>query len=101
MVLSSDAGSKESPTSRCSCQTSDVIASFGAFYADHRKMPLREHLFYPELGTRSIGDSCACLHLLVLHQAWWCMDIVSDCLAQDQRHVRFTCIEVRVRHTDC
>jgi len=53
------------------------------------------------LAAGAVRNSGSRMHLLVLREAWRCLDILSDRIAHGERQGSRTPIKIRVRHQDC
>src|SRR5215470_3241347 len=70
-------------------------------HVDHWSLPLRQYLVRAQLAARAVRNPGARLHLLVLREAWRCLDLLPDRIARGERQGSRARIKIRVRHQDC
>jgi hypothetical protein len=64
-------------------------------------LPLRQHLVRARLAAGAGRNPGSRLHLLVLREAWWRLDLLPDRIAHGERQEPGMRIKIRVRHQDC
>ena len=47
-------------------------------HVDLWSLPLRQYLVRARLAAGAVRNSSSRLHLLVLREAWWCLDLLPD-----------------------
>jgi hypothetical protein len=70
-------------------------------HVDLWSLPLRQYLVRARLAVGTIRNPGSRLHLLILREAWRCLDLLPDRIAHGERQGSRTRVKIRVRHQDC
>jgi hypothetical protein len=87
----------------CACHARKIraLSLLRKSYVDLRSLPLRQYLVRARLATGTVRNPSSRVHLLVLREAWRCLDLLSDRIAHGERQRSRTRIKIRFRHQNC
>jgi hypothetical protein len=88
-------------TAQCRARKIRTLSLLRKSYVHLRSLPLRQYLVCARLATGTVRNSSSRVHLLVLREAWRCLDLLSDRIAHGERQRSRTRIKIRFRHENC
>jgi hypothetical protein len=68
-------------------------------HVDLWSLPLRQYLIHARLAAGAVRNPGSRLHLLVLREAWRCLDLLPDRIAHCERQGSRMRVKIRVQHS--